>query len=683
MKLKTNFEKGSRMTQSPYTRTVKSLIIIAFISAGIQLTLQAQDASPVKAAQYTKPTWWVGIAAGGNFNFYRGTTQELNSNLTVPTAFNRGGNLGLYLAPLVEFHRPDSRLGVMLQAGYDGRNGEFENVRTPCNCRSDLSTNLAYITVEPSLRFAPFKSNFYLFGGPRFAFNVAKSFTYKQTSSLDFPPQEPNPVIKGDLSKVYPAIVSMQIGAGYDIPLSSENKQRQTVLSPFVSFQPYFGQSPRSIETWTVTTLRIGAALKFGRGKLISSTAAIVPVAAVDPLTSFTVTSPKNLPVERRVRETFPLRNYIFFNKGSTEIPDRYVLITKDQVKDFKEDQLEVFTPKKLSGRSSREMIVYYNVLNILGDRMGKEPSSTITLVGSSEKGPEDGKAMAESVRNYLTSVFGIAASRISIEGRNKPKIPSEKPGATQELDLLREGDRRVSIESNAPSLLMEFQSGPGAPLKPVDITAVQEAPLDSYVTFNTAGSKKAFTSWSVETRNENGEVQYFGPYTRENVSVPGKSILGTRPEGDYKVTMIGKTKSGKTVKQETSVHMVLWTPPKDEEGMRFSVLFEFNESKAISMYKKYLTEIVTPKIPKDGTVIIHGHTDIIGEEVHNQKLSLARANEVQKIIEKALSKAGRSDVTFVVHGFGEDQNAAPFENNFPEERFYNRTVVIDIIPHK
>ena len=114
MKLKTNFEKGSRMTQSPYSRTVKSLIIIAFILAGIQLSLQAQDASPVKAAQYTKPTWWFGIAAGGNLNFYRGTTQELNSDLTVPTAFNRGGGLGLYLAPLVEFHRPDSRLGVML-----------------------------------------------------------------------------------------------------------------------------------------------------------------------------------------------------------------------------------------------------------------------------------------------------------------------------------------------------------------------------------------------------------------------------------------------------------------------------------------------------------------------------------------------------------------------------------------
>jgi outer membrane protein OmpA-like peptidoglycan-associated protein len=100
-------------------------------------------------------------------------------------------------------------------------------------------------------------------------------------------------------------------------------------------------------------------------------------------------------------------------------------------------------------------------------------------------------------------------------------------------------------------------------------------------------------------------------------------------------------------------------------------------------LYEKYLTEIVTPKIPVGGTVIIHGHTDIIGDEAHNQELSMARANEVRGILENALTKAGRTDVKFEVYGFGEDQNMAPFANGSPEERFYNRTVVIDIIPAK
>jgi outer membrane protein OmpA-like peptidoglycan-associated protein len=146
---------------------------------------------------------------------------------------------------------------------------------------------------------------------------------------------------------------------------------------------------------------------------------------------------------------------------------------------------------------------------------------------------------------------------------------------------------------------------------------------------------------------------------------------------------MIGKTKSGNTVRKEITVHMVLWTPPTSEEGMRFSVIFEFNESKAISIYEKYLTDIVTPKIPIGATVIIHGHTDIIGEEAYNLKLSIARANEVKSILEHALSKSGRRDVKMEVYGFGEDLNLAPFENKYPEQRFYNRTVIIDIIPAK
>jgi Outer membrane protein and related peptidoglycan-associated (lipo)proteins len=298
-------------------------------------------------------------------------------------------------------------------------------------------------------------------------------------------------------------------------------------------------------------------------------------------------------------------------------------------------------------------------------------------------QGPEDGKAMAESVKRYLVDVFGIDASRINTEGRINPSLPSEQPGGTKELDLLRESDRRVTISSESPAILMEYQTGLDVPLKPVEINAVQEAPVDSYVTFNVEGAKEAFSSWSLEVKDDKGTIQKFGPYTQEKLSLPGKSILDTRPEGDYKITMVGQTKSGKTVRKETSVHMVLWTPLESEEGMRYSVVFEFNQSEAIALYEKYLTDIVTPNIPKDGTVVIHGHTDIIGNEVTNMTLSLARAKEVKGIIERALSKAGRSDVKFEVYGFGADQNLAPFGNKFPEERFYNRTVIIDIIPPK
>jgi hypothetical protein len=161
-------------------------------------------------------------------------------------------------------------------------------------------------------------------------------------------------------------------------------------------------------------------------------------------------------------------------------------------------------------------MTVYYNVINILGNRMVKNPSTTITLVGSSEKGSEDGVVMAESIKTYLVNVFEIKSSRITTKGQLKPNIPSEQPEGTKELVLLREGDRRVSIESNSPELLMEFQSGPDAPLKPLEFVAVQEAPSSSYIVFDATGANVAYSSWSLQITDPDGKLKSFGPYTQE-----------------------------------------------------------------------------------------------------------------------------------------------------------------------
>lgn len=77
--------------------------------------------------------------------------------------------------------------------------------------------------------------------------------------------------------------------------------------------------------------------------------------------------------------------------------------------------------------------------------------------------------------------------------------------------------------------------------------------------------------------------------------------------------------------------------------------------------------------------MLIHGHTDTIGNVNYNLNLSKSRANDVKNTLEKALQQLGRTDVKFEITGFGEDPNYAPFQNEFPEERFYNRTVIIDI----
>ncbi len=622
-------------------------------------------------AQTTQPTWWYGVSAAANFNLYDGTTQRLDNSFIVPSAFHKGDGVRPYGSVLVEY-RPGRIWGLMLNAGYDGRGAKLDDVVAPCDCPATLNTNISYVTVEPSLRLGFNSSSLYFFAGPRLAFALQNSYAYTQL-------RQPNS--NGELSAMHNTILSGQIGAGYDIPVSSATSTTAVSLSPFVSYQPYFGQEPRTIESLSITTVRAGVALKFGKrhapAKTVTKAAAImaIPVQEV----TFSVRAPKAVPLKREVSETLPLLNSVFFDEGSTEIPVRYVLLTKDQASGFKENGLQKEQSTSMTGRSAGQLNMYHNVLNVLGDRMRSNPGATISLDGASAKGPEDGKALAESVKQYLVVDFGISSSRIATQGRNKPQPPSEQHGGTKELGLLRAEDRRVDIESSSPELLLEVGGGM---MKPVQYNATQLDPLDSHVIFSVDSAKELLKSWSIEVTDSKGAVQHYGPFTSDMESVPGKTILGDSPSGDYNIVMVGERTNGTTVRKESTVHLVRQDDAVSK-GLRYSIVFDFDRAKTIASYEKFLTDIVSPLIANGSTVIIHGHTDIIGDGDYNQKLSVDRAQQTQKIIERALTGLGRTDVKFETFGFGEDPSHSPFENDLPEERFYNRTVIIDIIPAK
>lgn len=395
----------------------------------------------------------------------------------------------------------------------------------------------------------------------------------------------------------------------------------------------------------------------------------------------FSVRAPKIVPAERQVKEMFPLRNSVFFNMGSSSIPSRYIQLDKTASVDFKESGLQEQQPSNLNnGRSARQLNVYYNILNIMGDRMRNNPNTSIVLTGAADKDPAEGRLMAENIKQYLVNNYDIASSRITTEGRDKPVIPSEQPGGTKELDLLREGDRRVDITSNSSEMLLEVGGATSPFLKPVQIKSYQEDPLDTYVIFTNKGATELLNSWRVELKDEAGVVQNHGPYYLDQGSVPGKTILGNNASKNYQVTMFGTTKSGEIIKRESSVSVAKSESLK-QEGLRYSILFDFDKSDAIAAYEKFLTEVVAPLIPDNGTAIIHGHTDIIGDDKYNHQLSHNRAETTKIILERATNRLGKRDVKFEVYGFGAEVANAPFENKYPEERFYNRTVIIDIIP--
>jgi outer membrane protein OmpA-like peptidoglycan-associated protein len=666
MKNKFNFLKKYIMSRN--IKMIRKIFIHSLLLFGIAITSQAQ------VTETPFPKLWIGVSGAANFNFYSGTTQTMNATAKATTAFHNGFGIAPYASFLIEY-RPKHVFGVMLNIAYDDRSGKFDQVLAPCNCPENLSTKLTYIAIEPSIRISPFPSNFYLFVGLGINKVLKNSFTYTQ---------EKQPNKSGDLTDMQGMMYSSQIGVGYDIPLSAKDHRTQWELSPFVSYHPYFGQSPRTVESLSIQTVRAGIALKFGRAKgpAVAVVAkkveapvvvpAVIP-AVIDPGVQFTVRPPAAVPAKAEMKETFPLRNYVYFDLGSTEIPGRYVKLNKEQASNFKEGEFQTPEPNELDDRSKRQLNAYHNVLNILGDRMRANPNITVMLIGSSAgKGPEVGKAEAESVKRYLVDVFGISGARITTEGRNQPIVPSEHPGGTKDLVMLQEGDRRVDIISNTPVLIA-----------PLQIVTVKEEPADSRVLFKAqAGKNEKLKSWTLEIKDEKGVVQNYGPFNKEEETVSGNAILGDRAEGNFTVVMVGTTEDGNTIRRESTLHLIHDTAPK-QQSLRFSVLYDFDKSKTQASYEKFLNETVAPLITDNSTVIIHGHADVTGTSEYNMKLSQERSRDAQVILERAVAKSGKKGVKFQVDGLGSDPKAAPFSNTLPEERGYNRTVIIDVVPAK
>ena len=622
-----------------------------------------------------QPKWFFGESVGMNLNYYRGLSQNLNETTLIPVPFQKGDGIKPYASIFVEY-KPYKKWGLLLNAAYDNRGGTFKDVIAPCNCPASLSTNLSYVAVEPSIKFVPFGSHFYVFGGPTFLFNINKEFVYKQLYQSE---------VHANYSQVRNSLIGAQAGAGVDIPLSAKNNLTQIVLSPFASFQTDLGATPRSIENWSIYTVRVGLALKIGAVKRTGIP--VKPLVIFRDLRgkkkiNFSVRAPKLIAPFRHVQEVLPLRNSIFFNMGSAEIPVRYTQISTAEAKDFTEAQMVKNAPDDLGeGRSSRQMAIYHHILNITGDRLRSDPKSTIFLVGSSDNNPAEGKMMAEKIRAYLISKFLIDSTRITLEGRSHPLIPSEQKGAVHELNLLHEGDRRVDLFSNASSIVEPVGNRKNRDLVAYDLNTLPADPMDSQVIFTNENASTLLQSWSVQLTDDKGGIQQFGPFVQDMAAVSGNKILGDNSYGNYKVVMTGIHSDGLIEKKESFVSLLKAENDGPHENFRFSILFEFDQSKSIATYEDFLTKIVGPYLSDNAIVTIHGHTDIIGDEKYNQKLSERRAQEVKRILEKYIKGFPNRKVQFEALGLGEDESLSPFDNKLPEERFYNRCVIIDITP--
>src|SRR5688500_13080112 len=245
--------------------------------------------------------------------------------------------------------------------------------------------------------------------------------------------------VTGDISDIRGLVIGGQAGVGYDIALSPTAHTTQMLLTPFA--QARLGQGlidpiPGDVDDLAITSIRAGVELKFG-------TRQALPIVGIEPVRrgdfDIALRAPDVITENRTMRETFPMRNYIFFDAGSTDLPERYVRLAPAEASTFREEQLvqpggEPGGGSRGEVRSRQQMQVYYNVLNVLGERMRRKPASTIRLVGAGGGDADVGRTMAENVRQYLVDTYKIDAKRIAIEGAALPPNRSGS-GASQGED--------------------------------------------------------------------------------------------------------------------------------------------------------------------------------------------------------------------------------------------------------
>lgn len=361
-----------------------------------------------------------------------------------------------------------------------------------------------------------------------------------------------------------------------------------------------------------------------------------------------------------------PLLNYVFFETGKSQIPERYFLLKgQSWAKKFDESLLRDTMSK------------YYNVLNIIGKRLTENPQAKITLVGcisniGKEKGRIDlSRGRAEEIRAYFRYIWQIDNSRITVKARKRPAVPS-----SSKIKAGRVENQRVEILSDTPAILDSIKS------------KYVEEKTDSRIIEILPDVQAGYdlTNWQMEIIGD-GRVL-------ESLQGQGNDI----PNCSFDITRFGLKKIGNMKKLSASLKV------SDASGRSYStqevnyninyikrkeraarkqdfkvlekyalILFDYN-SAAVKDSNKVILDRVIQRIKElpEVNITIVGHTDNTGKKQYNVNLSYKRAKAVYHQIRKSRIAPGKK-ITFR----GDGPVDPPYENEFPEGRSFNRTVTI------
>ncbi|MBM2815226.1 MAG: OmpA/MotB domain protein [Ignavibacteria bacterium] len=687
------------------------------------------------------PKYKLGIYAGGNYNSHNALFQKLPGIPNCCPRFEAGSGIGNNFGLLFEYKLSSdfwlgSRFGAMTFNGElkkdEATTIKLNNQITTGTFEHKLESKYMNIGFEPALIYMPI-DKLLLSVGLRLGKNITS--TYKQIETITQPPgigtfldslgndshSRSRNAYSGNLPKAIPYQFGIFAGVSYELPL---NKRGSLRLAPEVMYYLPLTELVENTD-WKVSSIRAGIALKyyplpkppkipvfqkkyridtvvqqsdiFTEDRIITGkerTASNIEETEDEIITTQTISRTDTLFKEKRyfldgsisavgidslgneVPNTVfkideyisnrldPLLNYIFFDNNAAALPERYLKIAQNQTSEFEIDSLY----------RDNTLEIYYHILNIVGKRLNQNPTANLVLTGcNSDYGDEKGNSglsqkRAETVRDYLTGIWKISSDRVKLETRNLPQkasTPKDEPDKIAEnrrVEMYSAHEkilepvfiRKFDRKSNPPSIRIKPKVKSETGLKSWTISGFQRA--DTNNKFKASGKEKLddYVDWELE------KFQKIFPKAPEPVIV---SLLLEDVKGNKK----------EIENQTLPIEVVtIWKKKAERIGdyeiERFSlILFDFSQA-TIEGRNSNIIDFINDRIKPESLIEIKGFADRTGNADFNRKLADKRAQAAKSELKRKDASAGVPENMQLL-----------FDNEYPEGRFYCRTVLINV----
>lgn len=667
-------------------------------------------ATGTAAAQWPDTTQRIGLFVGGAYQMHSASFTTLPGMTSCCPEYTTASGLGLYAG--VDYSLPlNSQWRLSFRAGYAGVPGTFTEEEfigyaldgtgddakvVKANSEHELITSFSALEVMPRINFRPASDlglglHAMLDGQILFGGTYEAKETLISPSGAVFADTRTNVrnQSSGDITNLSSFVLSIGVGVHWDLQLSNT-----WWLTPEVS---YYAGLMDVAPDWKVSSLRAGFALTTALIPSAEEPAAVIPPPT--KRTSALLASVRSYALADndteqdvatiRIEETlstqvYPVLPFVFFDDNVSRIKtNTYRNLTPAQTRTFNERTAFTFDNTMANDRAEVTLDVYRNVLNIVGKRMRDEhPQSTLTITGcNSDNGAEKGnttlsRERAEAVRDYLTSVWGIEAARLTVDARGLPSNASKYTADAADRNDALEENRRVELTSSNAELFF-----------PVVINDTLREISPPKLKFRLAASSDTdILEWQIAS-----EQPGFTFLTDNGRGAPPSNIVWARagsqkavPRTDTPITTnlaVSDAGGERFVASDTlAVDYITIQRKKRERIGNYQVdqyrlsLFGYEETDLSALHTTIIDKFIRPSLPANALVRIDGYTDRKGDSALNERLSQQRAEAVAKML------GAFSTPQISGHGEGTTKDPAPFKNDTPEGRMYNRTVNVTIL---